>query len=104
MMDMNRLERLPEITDHILSGLVADDQLKHRILLSSATQNSGKKVSLRTVIALCSLSAVLILLCIFGIRSGNSGELQVISAGSRHSSPPVKLESVLEKAAELSNP
>ena len=43
MMDMNRLERLPEITDHILSGLVADDQLKHRILLSSATQNSGKK-------------------------------------------------------------
>ena len=72
MMDMNRLERLPEITDHILSGLVANDQLKHRILLSSATQNSGKKVSLRTVIALCSLSAVLILLCIFAPETAES--------------------------------
>ena len=101
---MNRIERLPEITDHVLSGLVADDQLKHRILLSSAAKIPDRKVSLRTVIALCSLSAVLILLCVFVIRSGNSGDLQVISAGSRHSSPPVKLESVLEKAAELSNP
>ena len=103
-MIMNRLENLPDITDHVLSGLKADDTLKHRILLSATSPSSPKKYSFRTVAALCCVSALLILLCVFAIRSDTGGDIQVISAGSRHSAPPVKLECVLEKAVELSNP
>ena len=101
---MNRLDRLPEVTDHVLSGLKADDRLKQQILLSAVSRKSGKKYSFRTVVALCSLSVLLILLCVFAIQTKTDGDIQVMSAGSRHSSPPVKLENVLEKALELSNP
>ena len=100
---MNRLERLPEITDHVFSGLKADEALKHRIVLSAASSNE-KKYSFRTIAALCSLSVLLILLCVFALQTKNDGDLQVVSAGSRHSTPPVILESVLEKAAELTGP
>ena len=99
---MNRLERLPEITDHVLSGLKADEALKQRVFLSAASSPKEKKVPLRTVVALCSLSALLILLCVFVLQPKTTGDIQVVSAGSRHSTPPVSLENVLEKAAELS--
>ena len=99
---MKRLEHLPEITDHILSGLRADDALKHRIFLSAASSPESKKYPRRTIFALCGISALLILLCVFVIRSETAGDIQVVSAGSRHSTPPVILENVLEEAAELS--
>ena len=99
---MKQLERLPEISDHVLSGLKADDDLKHRIFLSAASSPKEKKYPFRTVFALCGISALLILLCVFVLRTENSGDIHVVSAGSRHSTPPVILETVLEKAAELS--
>ena len=34
---MNSLENLPEISEHVLSGLKADSGLKHRILLSASS-------------------------------------------------------------------
>ena len=100
----NRLRRLPEISDHVLSGLKADEALKHKILLSVASDCKKRKTSLRTVIALCCLSAVLVLLCVFTLDSKPKEDIQVISAGSRHSSPPVRLEEMIDGATELAKP
>ena len=99
---MKHLDRLHEITEHVLSGLKADDALKHRIFLSAASSSKEKKYPLRTIFALCGLSALLILLCVFALQPKTTGDIQVVSAGSRHSTPPVILENVLEEAAELS--
>ena len=101
---MNRLDNLPEITDHVLYGLKADDHLKHRILLSAAAPKSDRKYPFRTVVALCSLSVLLILLCVFALQKKTTGDLHVIPAGSRHSTPPVKLETILENANEITAP
>lgn len=101
---MNRLEQLPEVTEHVFSGLKADDSLKHRIIFSAASHEPAGRFSLRTVVALCSLSVLLVLLCVFVVQSKTDGDFQIISAGSRHSSPPVKLENIIEKAVEISNP
>jgi hypothetical protein len=100
----DRLRCLPEITDHVLSGLKADESLKHQILLSAASGREKRKTSYRTVIALCCLSAVLVLLCVFALGSKPAGDIQVIPAGSRRSSPPVRLEEMIDEAAELTNP
>ena len=103
---MNRLNRLPELTDQILAGLKADDSQKHRILLSAAeSSGTGKKIKYRTVIALCSLSVLLILLCVFA--SGWTGDrkasdLQNIPAGSRRNESPVNLQTVIDRASDLS--
>lgn len=99
-MSMNRLENLPEVSEHVLSGLKADSGLKHRILLSASSAPAVRKYSFKTVVALCSLSVILILLCVFALQTKNSADLQVIPAGSRHSTPPVRLETVLENADE----
>ena len=72
----NRLCRLPEISDHVLSGLKADEALKHKILLSVASDCKKRKTSLRTVIALCCLSAVLVLLCVFTLDSKHKEDIQ----------------------------
>lgn len=56
------------------------------------------------MIALCCLSAVLVVLCVFAIGSKPEGDIQVISAGSRHSSPPIRLEEMIDEAAELAAP
>ena len=100
-MNMNRPENLPEISEHVLSGLKADSGLKHRILLSAASAPSARRYSFRTVVVLCSLSVVLILLCVFALQTKKAEDLQVIPAGSRHSTPPVRLETVLENADEI---
>ena len=101
---MDQLNRIPEITDHVLSGLKADQRLKQRILEAAAS--SPRKVSFRprTIIALCSLSVLLILLCVFiaGLAGKNpSGNIQVISAGSRRNSSPANLQTIIEKASDL---
>ena len=51
---MNSLENLPEISEHVLSGLKADSGLKHRILLSASSAPAVRKYSFKTVVALCS--------------------------------------------------
>ena len=101
---MKRIECLPEITEHIFSGLKADEKLKHRILLSAASGSPSARYPLRTVVFLCSLSILLVLICVFALQPKGSGNIQVIPAGSRYSSPPVHLETVLEKALEISEP
>ncbi len=101
---MEKFEKIPEVTEHVLAGLTADENLKHRIFSAASSPAIKKKYPLRTVIALCSLSVLLILLCVFALTTGNSGDIQVIPAGRRHSTPPVRLENVLEKAVGLGNP
>ena len=101
---MEKLERIPEVTEHVLAGLTADESLKHRIFLTASAPATKKKYPVRTVVALCSLSVLLILLCVFALTTQNTGDIQVIPAGRSHSTPPVKLESVLEKAAEAAAP
>ena len=104
---MDRLDRLPEVTEHVLSGLKADQRLKQRILESAAS--SPLKTSFRpaAVIALCSLSVLLILLCVFAtglIGSPSSGNIQVMQAGGRRNSSPVNLQTVIERASDLIQP
>ena len=101
---MGKFERIPEVTEHVLAGLTADENLKHRIFLAASAPATKKKYPLRMVVALCSLSVILILLCVFALTTQNTGDIQVIAAGRSHSTPPVKLESVLEKAAEAAVP
>ena len=106
---MNRLQRLPEITDHVLSGLKADDRAKHRILLAaSGSQATGgmhqKTVRFRTVVTLCSLSVLLVLMCVlisYQSRAQQPADLQVIPAGSHRNTAPVNLQQVILEASEL---
>lgn len=99
---MNQLDQMPEISEHVLSGLKADQSLKHRILLS-ASELPKQKIRLRTVVALCSLSVLLILLCVFAghfsVKKADS--LQIISAGSNRLTAPVDLQDVIDKASDL---
>lgn len=99
---MNRLNQLPEISEQILSGLKADNSLKHRILLA-ASESPKQKIRFQTVVALCSLSILLILLCVFAgsFSSGSRDSIQVISAGSHRLSAPVDLQDVVDKASDL---
>lgn len=59
---MSRIDQLSEITDHVLSGLQADESLKYRIYQKAADPSAGKeRKSLRLPLAaLCSISAVMI--------------------------------------------
>jgi hypothetical protein len=104
---MDRLDQLKEVTSHVMSGLKADEKLKNKILLSysEGAERTGKKpFGFRTVVALCSLSVLLILLCVFAakITSGaKNPDLQVIPAGNRYQEAPVNLQPVIDKAAEL---
>ena len=103
---MDRLNRLPELTDQILAGLKADESQKHRILVSAAESSGTGKISkYRTVIALCSLSVLLILFCVFvsGWTGGQKKtDLQNIPAGSRRNESPVNLQTVIDRASDLS--
>ena len=97
---MNRLQRLPEITDHVLSGLKADDRAKHRILLAaSGSQAPGgmhqKTVRFRTVVTLCSLSVLLVLMCV--LISYQSRAQQRYTVLGKPEERPVKLIERLEK-------
>ena len=59
---MTKLDQLPEITDHVLSGLRADDSLKYKIYQKAAggSLNEETKPSRRPLVALCAISAVMI--------------------------------------------
>ena len=103
---MDQLNRVPEVTEHVLSGLKADHRLKHQIL--EAAVSSPGKTSFRprpkTIIALCSLSVLLVLLGVFVSalnHNSSSGNIRVIPAGNRRNSSPVNLQTVIEKASDL---
>ena len=61
---MSRLDQLPEISDHVLSGLRADDSLKYRIYQKAAAPSGQKaqKNSRLPLAALCAISVVMIAL------------------------------------------
>ena len=103
-MIMDQLEKLPEITDYVLSGLKADDALKHRILLSAADSSRSSPYRFRTVIALCSLSLLLILLCVFinqmPLNGKPESDIQVIPAGSHRIVSPVNMQQVIDLVSE----
>ena len=101
---MDQLNRLPEVSEHVLCGLKADDRLKHQILLKAAESPQKKGYRFRTVIAMCSLSFLLILMCLF--VSGISGkqqdqDLKVMPAVRQRKTAPVNLQQVIDEASGL---
>lgn len=102
---MNQLDRMPEITEHVLAGLKADDSLKHRILLSASENRSSEPTRKKTVLALCFLSVLLILLCVFAARmpswQSGSPDLHIIPAGSHRIISPVNLRTVIDQASGI---
>jgi len=101
---MDPLNRVPEVTEHVLSGLKADQRLKQQILESAVSSPGKTAFRPKTIIALCSLSVLLILLCVFMSGLGgnsSSGNIHVVPAGSRRNSSPVNLQTVIEKASDL---
>jgi pyruvate-formate lyase-activating enzyme len=100
---MNKLDQLPSLTSQILSGLKADESLKHRILLSAAnteTKKSSYKLSFSALVCLC-CAVIVFCLVIPQIQSSpdemKKTEIQVITAGSRRSSSPVHLNSIISE-------
>ena len=104
---MSRLEQLPEITEHVLSGLRAGDDLKHRIYQQAAGLSDApkKKMSRLPLAALCAISAVMVAVFILLSRvtplNGSSAQtgqtmsatqmspqIETISAGGHLEEPP----------------
>ena len=69
---MNRLEKLPEITEKALGGLTADESLKYRILKSAAeSKPAGERSFLRPVFGLlCATAVMVFVLLALGGRPG----------------------------------
>jgi len=101
---MDGLKKLPEVTDHVLSGLRADDQLKHNILMKAATSPRKGRQQIRMVVSMCSICVLLIFICLFAATfagKNTNPDLQSIPAGSHRNSSPVNLQTVIEKASDL---
>ncbi len=102
---MDQLNRLPDISDRLLDGLKADDQLKQKILVSAANAPVKKPFRMKTAVALCSLSLLLIILCMFISRfpswKAAEPEIQNIPAGGKRIVSPLNLKQVIEQAAEI---
>ena len=112
---MSKLEQLPQVTDHVLNGLRADDALKARIYQKAVQEEPARSSGFTrrgALIALCSLSAVMI--AVFAIlgtiqpsdtKAGPdetntvlaSVEIETVSAGERRSSSPFALQSVIDE-------
>ena len=113
---MSRLDQLPEITDHVLSGLRADDALKHRIYQEAAQDGTPReKASRRPLIALCTLSAAMIAVFVLlgrigplsrkqepeeGAPMSAAQQMETITAGERRNVSPIGLGSILETEEE----
>jgi len=99
---MDHLDQLPEITDHALSGLSADDSLKQRILLSAVSSAGNKRINVRTALALCCISLFLLLTCfiIKGTNQNIAGSPQIhnIPAGSHRIVSPVNMQDIIDQA------
>ena len=101
---MVQLEKLPEVTNHVLAGLQADESLKHRIFLSaSETKRSTSPFGFRTVIALCSLSVLLVLLCLLvtrmPVKYDSTTDIHVIPAGGHRMVSPVNMQQVIDQVS-----
>ncbi len=97
---MTKLEKMPQITDQVLHGLVADEGLKHRIVQKAASlpaEEERRNSSFRLApVLLCSLVAVMIL-AVFLLNGLQSTELEPI-----HSFPAGSVTT--EEAVETASP
>jgi len=104
-MKMDQLNRLADISDRLLDGLKADDHLKQKILISAAHNPVKEPFRMKTAVALCSLSLLLIILCVFISRfpswTASAPEIQNIPAGGKRIVSPLNLKQVIEHAGEI---
>jgi len=101
---MSRIEQLPEVTEQVLSGLQAGDELKSRIYRKALeTDSVPSRRSVRVpMIALCSLSVVMIaLVAVLGqVRSLNdsdAADIRTIAAGAHRIESPVILQTIIDE-------
>ncbi len=102
---MDRLDKLPEVSDQVLSGLRADDRLKYKIL-QKATEPEAEKHPLgfrKPVIALSALTAVMVavfaLMAPISPSSAPSERIHTISAGNIVPESPVNMREIITRAS-----
>ncbi len=116
---MSRLDQMPEITEHVLSGLRADDSMKFRIF-QEAAGISGQPLSRKShrplVAALCAVSALMIVLFVlinplvntkkesqssaYSAQNSTTSQIQTIQAGSELDESPVISDHEKESSPE----
>ena len=101
---MSRIEQLPEVTEQVLSGLQAGDELKNRIYRKALEPDSRpSRRSVRVpMIALCSLSVVMIaLVAVLGqvhpLNDSNAADIRTITAGEHRVASPVVLQTIIDE-------
>ena len=107
---MDRLKKLPEITDLILRNVQADDQLKQRIL-EKALASSGNSASFRfrrplgalVATAGCMIAVIGLLAGIRSLQPVGSSTVTTISAGSVRSESPVRMKTVISEITDTSD-
>lgn len=103
-MNMTDIDRIPEITDHVLAGLKADDELKHRIFVCAANRTQNNRAfSFKAAAALVCVSLLLIISCalltLVPSGKGSGTDLHVIPAGSHKLLSPVDMQQVIDYAS-----
>lgn len=106
---MSKLDQLPQISAHVLNGLRADENLKSRIYQKAAQTDAASSRTAprrRTLIALCSLSAVMIaVFVLLGALSPDrrmsdspaAVQMQTVSAGEHLDESPVQSQDVTDE-------
>ena len=101
---MSRIEQLPEVTEQVLSGLQAGDELKSRIYRKALEPDSRpSRGSMRIpMIALCSLSVVMIALVavlgqVHSLNDSDPADFRTIAAGEHRFASPVVLQTVINE-------
>ena len=101
---MSRIEQLPEVTEQVLSGLQAGDELKNRIYRKALEPDSvPSRRSIRVpMIALCSLSVVMIALVavlgqVHSLNDSDAADIRTITAGARRIESPVILQNIIDE-------
>ncbi len=103
---MDRLKQLPEISNRLLGGLMADHNLKQKIIRSAVDMPIQKPFRIKTAALLTGISLMLILFCFFiaGFpkwTAAQSPEIHNIPAGSRITVSPLNLNEIIEKVARI---
>ena len=101
---MSRIEQLPEVTEQVLSGLQAGDELKNRIYRKALETDSGSSRSSARLpmIALCSLSVVMIALVavlgqVHSLNDSDAADIRTITAGEYREESPVAPQAVSDE-------
>ena len=101
---MSRIEQLPEVTEQVLSGLQAGDELKSRIYKKALEPESrpSRGFARAPMIALCSLSVVMIALVavlgqVHSLNDSDPADFRTIAAGEHRVASPVALQTVIDE-------